>query len=217
VDNPEHTVLDHLDNITVPGRKFDQPANEYWALLCLWQGLEFLNRQAAHCGRVARDGLGIPAGVAVNYMSFGNVSELARVPQALLTCSFQWYAVSACQYVWLVGAIARRLDGSRPLPRKYALRVIPEVQPFRDKVAAHYSWGTENKRDNDAERMASILPQLVFDGHAFGVAEFEVTLTREGKTSSSEKLQPWGICEVHERLRARYWPAADPTPVESVE
>jgi hypothetical protein len=67
-------------------------------------------------------------------------------------------------------------------------------------------------RDNDAERLASILPPLTFDGHEFGVAEFEVTVSRQGKTSSSEKLQPWRSCKVHERRRARYWPAPAPTP-----
>jgi hypothetical protein len=217
VDNTESTVLDHIDNITVPGLKFHEPANEYWALLCLRDGLEFLYRGAARSGQVARAGLGIPEGVDFKYTSSGNTPELAGVRQTLLTCSFQWYAVSACQYVWLVGAIARRLDVSRPLPREYALEVIPEVQAFRDKVAAHYSWGTENKRDNDAERMASILPPLTFDGHNFSVADFEVTLTRQGKTSSSEKLKPWSICEVHERLRARYWPATAPSSAEPVK
>lgn len=217
MDTTENTVLDYIDDITVPGRKFHEPANEYWALLCLRDGLEFLYRGAARSGQVARAGLGIPEGVDFKYTSFGNTPELAGVRQTLLTCSFQWYAVSACQYVWLVGAIAHRLDDTRPKPREYALRVIPEVQAFRDKVAAHYSWGTQNSRDNDAERLASILPPLKFDGHVFSVAEFELTLTRQGKPISSEKLQPWSICEVHERLRARYWPAPAPTPGEPVK
>jgi hypothetical protein len=40
------TVLDHIDNITVAGNVFERPVNEYWALTCLRDGLEFLNRQA---------------------------------------------------------------------------------------------------------------------------------------------------------------------------
>ena len=115
MDDTERTVLDHINNITVPGRKFHEPANEYWALVCLRDGLEFLYRGAARSGQVARAGLGIPEEVDFKYVSSGSMTG---VPQTLLTCSFQWYAVSACQYVWLVGAIAHRLDNSRPKPRE---------------------------------------------------------------------------------------------------
>ncbi len=42
-DKPESvTVLDYVDNIEVPGDVFRKPSNEYWALVCLRQGLEFL-------------------------------------------------------------------------------------------------------------------------------------------------------------------------------
>lgn len=50
----EHTVIDHIDNITVPGLIFDEPANEYWALTCLKEGMGFLYRQAKHCDDAVR-------------------------------------------------------------------------------------------------------------------------------------------------------------------
>jgi len=36
------TILDHIYGIKVPGEVFREPANEYWALLCLRQGLDFM-------------------------------------------------------------------------------------------------------------------------------------------------------------------------------
>jgi hypothetical protein len=43
------TVLDYIDNITVPGNVFHEPANEYWALICFQHGMEFLYHQAHRC------------------------------------------------------------------------------------------------------------------------------------------------------------------------
>jgi hypothetical protein len=54
------STLDHIDNITVPGDVFRRPANEYWALICLRDGMEFLYRQASKADRAA--GIELPAG-----------------------------------------------------------------------------------------------------------------------------------------------------------
>lgn len=40
------TTLDHVDDIRIPGKPFDEPANEYWELKVLWKGLEVLYGQA---------------------------------------------------------------------------------------------------------------------------------------------------------------------------
>jgi hypothetical protein len=41
----EFTVLEHIDRIQVPKRVFEEPVNEYWALIWLKQGLDFLYNQ----------------------------------------------------------------------------------------------------------------------------------------------------------------------------
>lgn len=199
------TVLDHIDNITVPGNVFEQPANEYWALICLRQGMEFLYRQACQYDQVMWQQVN-PHG-NLKYIGMGNLPEMRSVPTPLLTCAFHWYAISACQYARTVGAIAYRQDATRPLPPHYVVSIMPDVLAFRDKVAAHFAWSTQHSKDNDAERLASILPPLTFVGDSFHVSGFSVALRRAGKESSSQSIAPWSICKVHERLRARYWPS----------
>src|SRR5690242_4959546 len=199
------TILDHVDNIAVPGIVFEQPANEYWALLCLRSGMEFLYRQTRQCDQVMRQQVN-PHG-NLNYVGMGDLPEMRAVPTPLLTCAFHWYAISACQYARTVGAIARRQDATRPPPPHYVAAVLPDVLAFRDKVAAHFAWSTQNNKDNDAERLASILPPVTFEDDSFHVGGFTVALRRAGKESSSRSIAPWSICKVHERFQARYWPS----------
>ncbi len=135
--------------------------------------------------------------------AFGSLPN--TIPAPLLVCWFHWYAISACQFVRVVGAIAHQQDNSKPKPLEYVAKVIPEVLKFRDKVAAHYAWSGKNKNDNDAERWASIMPPVAFHMGSFRVGVFNTGVGRGANRSFSEAA-PWGICEVHERLRARYWP-----------
>lgn len=201
------TILDHVDNITVAGDVFREPANEYWALVCLKSGMDSLYHQASRCDQVVKQQVN-PDG-NLHFMGGGNLPEFKLVRQPLLTCAFHWYAISACQYVRTVGAIAHRLDSNRPFPPEYVKSVIPEVLAFRDKVAAHFAWSTKNSRDNDAERLASILPQLTFTDDSFHVAAFATIVRRRGKVSNSKAMKPWSLCRVHEALRQRYWPDRD--------
>jgi len=200
------TILDHIDEIIVPGKVFDEPANEYWMLSYLWHGMELLNmetakRQEEHQRRVN------PGGKDV-MVSFGNDPDCKQMP--LLTCFFHWYAVSACNYVKTIGAIAYRQDNTRPKPGKYVKNVIPEVLAFRNKIAAHFSWSMEDGRDNDAERLASVLPPLSFDGGVFCVGAWQVGISRGGKASNSAAISPWSLTKVHEKLCERYRPQPVP-------
>ena len=211
------TTLDYIDKIEVPGKVFENPTNEYWALLCLRDGMEHLYKQALQVDEIAKLRLGINANY--QYFIMGNDPALNGIPKSLLTSFFHWYAVSACQYVRTVGAIAYKLDATRPKSTAYADSVIPEVVAFRDKVAAHFSWNTKNSHDNDAERLASILPMLSFINDSFFVGSMVVKLTRGNKESDSEKIQPWSLCKVHEQLRTRYWPEqlTEPRSIDKVE
>ncbi len=202
VRDGDFTILDYIDSIKVPGKVFEEPANEYWALICLHQGLEFLYQQAARCDQVVLKSLN----PKIRVLMSGSCPELAGVSQSLLTCAFHWYAVSACQYVRTVGAIARRYDKAQPLPKEYACKVIPEVVAFRDKVAAHFAWTTKNKEDNEAERDASIMPQLSFVDDSFFVSAFTIGVRQSGEASDSSAMKPWSISKVHQQLRLRYWP-----------
>lgn len=209
------TTLDFVENVTVPGDVFGEPKNEYWALVCLRHGMEFVYRQAVGCNEIVAKQ--IPPNV--NFMGAINHPYFDYVPKPLLTCAFHWYAISACQYVRTVGAIAYRQGSISDLPKAYANRIIPEVVAFRDKVAAHFAWSTENGRDNDAERLASVIPQLSFHSGSFHIGSLVISLRRNGNATSSETIAPWSLSKVHETLTARYWPAQDgkvKSPAEKV-
>ena len=202
----QFTILDYAENIRVAGRVFENPANEYWALLSLRKGMFFLNSLVSGCEQTARMRLNPEGKLKVE--ALGNLPQLANFPMELVTCAFQWYAISACQYVRTVGAIARRQDSSRLPGHDYANKIIPEVVAYRDKVAAHYAWSTENRKDSDAERLASIIPQISYSDDRLIAAGYVVALRKAGKTSCSAAIVPWSVTEVHARLCRRYWPDA---------
>jgi len=196
------TTLDYIDNIIVEGNPFAEPANEYYALLCLHAGLAFLYRQAEKCDQIALKKIDPKKQIFI----FGNSGLLPEPSVRLLACAFQWYSVSACQYVGTVGTIAYLQDNNRPIPPKYIESVIPEVKAYRDKVGAHYAWTKTSEKDNEAERLASIIPQVAWCKDSFQVQGLTVSKTSGGKSSNSEVMQPWSITKIHQRLRERYWP-----------
>ncbi|MBN2098104.1 MAG: hypothetical protein JW753_00755 [Dehalococcoidia bacterium] len=201
-DTSQVTVLDHVEGIQVNGDPFSEPANEYAALLALREGLRFLYSFAVDCDRIVLARLNPKERVFMT----GNSPTFAGVPLRLLTCAFHWYSISACQYVRTVGTIARRESSSRPLPPHYVKSVIPEVLAFRDKVAAHYAWSTKHGQDNEAERLASIMPPVGFRDDSFHVGVLTVTMRSSGVPSNSSVLKPWSIAKTHQCLRKRYWP-----------
>ncbi len=201
------TILDYIDDIRVAGDPFKEPANEYWALVCLQIGLESLFAHASKLEERVRKEID-PEG-KVHAMVRGRIPGLNGLENALLTSMFHWYAVSACNYARLVGAIARQLDDRRPTPPEYIKNVMPEVLSFRDKIAAHFAWSTRNERDNDAERLSSVFPQLAWSGDALTVAGLTVHLRRGDKISDSGAIRHWSITKVHKQLRSRYWRGED--------
>ena len=202
--NLEHTILDYINYITVPGGVFKNPENEYWALICLREGMDFLYRQAKHCDDVVKQS--VNSNSNIDFVGFGNLPLFQGIPKALLTCSFHWYAVSACNYVRTIGAIACRYDSAHPTSLVYIQKVIPAVLAFRDKVAAHFAWSTNNTKDNDADRLISIIPQLTYINDSFHVGALTGIVRKGGKASKSKDIKPWSICKVHEELQKRYWP-----------
>lgn len=203
-DNKQYVILDHINDIRVPANVFTDPINEYWALICLKQGLDFLYRQVSQIDSITKEKLN-PEG-KLKYFGYGNIPGTEGIPQPLLTCAFHWYAISACQYVRTVGAIAYVNDNNRPLPLDYVKEVIPEVLGFRDKVAAHFAWTSKHSADNDAERLASIIPPLSFIDDSWHVGALKVTRSRKKGVSTSKNIKPWSISAIHLKLSQRYWP-----------
>lgn len=202
---PNFTILDHIDNIRVEGNVFECPSNEYYALVCLWEGMEFLYNQAKRCDVIVQNRLD-PNMV---YHLYGNAQEFNGINMRLLSTSFQWYSVSACQYVRLVGAINHKQDNTRQEAQQYTKDIIPEVIAFRDKIGSKFAWSTKNKQDNPAERAFSVMPQLSFIDDSFYTSSMTLTIGDSKTSSDSSALEPWSISRIHEKLRQRYWPKTD--------
>ncbi|MDP8200936.1 MAG: hypothetical protein P9M11_02220 [Candidatus Tenebribacter burtonii] len=85
----EHkTILDHIDNISVPSDVFSEPTNEFWALICLRYGLDFLYQQVIQIDKITPSRLN-PEG-KMKYVAYGNVPGTEDIPKTLSTCSFHW-------------------------------------------------------------------------------------------------------------------------------
>ncbi len=188
-------ILDYIDDIKVSGDVFNSPNNEYWELVCLKDGLEALYKQAVKFDEAAVKAVNPDGKLQISLA--GNVPALSHIPKALLTMIFHWYAISACQYVRVIGKIASKTD------KEYIQQIIPDVLTFRNKVAAHYAWysNPNDKRDNPAEKAISVMPKLSFETDSFHMMAFE--LGTKGYTT--ENLKPWSIVKVHEQLKNRYW------------
>ena len=201
------TILDHIDNIIVPGKPFDEQKNEYEAMVSLYHGLECLNYQAGEMEKIVESSLDVEPNV--KQFRFGSMPGLSRVQYSMLTCMFHWYAVSACNYARLVGAIAYRQDKNRPRPPEYIRSVMPEVLGFRDKIAAHFAWATENGKDNAAERRFSIFPQIAWNRDCLEVCAMSLKLSKGDKVTDSRSLKPWSITKIHKQLCERYWRSSE--------
>lgn len=152
-------------------------------------------------------------GKDVKYFCFGNAPAFEWVPLGLLYCYFQWYAVSACNYVLLVGWLARQGDPSRRKPWEYVSDVIPDVRWFRDKIAAHFA--RAGKKDKRADQILSTMYQVCFENGRFRASPWQVTLKTKGDVGTSTGGNSWSLTEVHENIRKRYNPQKSEDDISS--
>jgi hypothetical protein len=193
-------ILDYIDRLELTEEEARAHGNEMSALNDLRQGLEYLNRQVL---KVEKE-VNARTGPAVRCCLYGNVDDLLHgIPMGLVACSFHWYAVSACNYVRLVGWL--RCANARGA-LDYLGVVLPEVRSWRDKVAAHYALACSDPRDSEAERKASVLMPIGWNDDAFWASPIVLHIRSSGKVSDSSALRPWSLTKVHEKLRQRYWP-----------
>jgi len=121
-----------------------------------------------------------------------------------LSCCFQWYAVTLCNFVELIGAIGWELDATRKPPRDYIKEVIPAVLDYRNKVAAHVGRARRNAA-NPAEQFLSMLPPSALVNGRYTAGSWATHIKRSG-TSNTGRLEQWSLTVTHEELAKRYWP-----------
>ena len=175
-------ILDHIEGLELSEEGLstqDQSALE--ALARLRVGLTWLYEEVNTLETEARKRA---ASENVVFALVGSVME--GMPMAVVACTFQWYAVSACNYIQLVGWLATK---DTEAAKRYVKRVAPDLELYRNKVAAHFALASPRKEDNLADLWASVLTRVVFmQGNFLVNAELPVIRTEDRELTPAHKL-----------------------------
>ena len=197
-------LLDYIDGLELPDIEADARSNELNSLAYLWQGLEWLAGQTALietelCRRFECEKT--VAFVMGNHPAFGGI------PMGLVACTFHWYAVSACNYVRLVGWLTHENDEVRA--SKYVERVIPRVLLWRNKVASHFAMTapkpTGRTNDTPADLAASVMFPVAFYDRSLVASPLRLAFDHATGGSQSRNME-WGITVSHAALAERFHP-----------
>ena len=194
-------ILDYIEGLELPDEgQSTQERSALDALRRLRVGLTWLYRNVAELEATAR-ARAAPENVAFTLV--GGVME--GMPMETVACAFQWYAVSACNYVQLVGWLSTK---ETEAAKAYVKRVLPDLVLYRNKVAAHFSLADPRKEDNVADLLASVLTRVVFlQGYFLVNAELPTIGTEDGDVTPEHRLS-WAFTAQHRSLARRYWPDA---------
>ena len=192
--------IDVIEPLELPATVLEKFGNAIGRLHRLAVGLGYLY------GNVRKSELAVDARILaecgnVHAQFIGNHPILNDTPMPLIEFAFHWYAVSLVNFVRATSAMAYADD--KKARNAYQEKVLGNVAPFRDKIAAHFAGMTANKNDNDAERVASLIPIVSWAGERFGV-EWVVQLGIGGVESDSKAIGPWSLTETHEDLCKRF-------------
>lgn len=186
-------ILDYVDNIQLPEESADRHFDARMALGRLAEGLFWLNRTVNHlehraCAAAAKDDvrLAIAGGI------------LDEQPLGFLSCAFQWYAMSACNYAQLVGWLA---SGEPRAAKRYLQKVLRRVSQYRNKVAAHLAMA-EPRGDNEADLAASVMTQIVYAHGRFYAGSLSPIIEGADVTISVSQDLSWSLTLAHEPARA---------------
>ena len=192
-------VIDYIANLKLSDEQEQGHFNELRSLSYLATGLRFIYEQVR---RVEAEVIKrLPKSKQVTIL--GNAPEMQGVNQDLVACAFHWYAVTACNYVKMVGWLAN--DGDSREAREYMQTVLPQVYLWRHKVAAHFAIIDPQRRDNAADLAMSVMFPISFDNGAFYTGSFTLTITKGGTKSTSRQDMRWSLTHTHRDLVDRYW------------
>jgi hypothetical protein len=211
-------IIDLEESIEFPEVMKNKHLNELQTLSNIWRGMCFINKLMEKIELNANEKISdgtmlqnMPPEIRksfeekeIRYSSYGNEPIFDWLDKGFLYSLFQWYAVSACNYVLLVGYLAQQVNPKNPKPRNYMYSVIPNASSFRDKIAAHPVRACEDKRDNEADRIASVFYQVGFDKGRFYAPIWQITIGQKKQQIIGEKMGPWSITETHAILLNRY-------------
>ena len=197
-------IIDHTDKLELSEEETERYYHESNLLNTLATGLDFLNRQVANLEGEARDRLNANDDLVV---SFGNDPRLKGIPRRLISCTFRWYSVTACDYVRIIGWLVN--GGNTKKASDYLDSVIPQVRIWRNKVGAHSAFTDPKGDDTPANLFVSSIPwDIGFVDDAFVAGSITVSLGSDDGGSTSRQDMEWSLTRIHRQLACRYaWPS----------
>ena len=191
-------IIDYLDNLSFEEKK-DYEFDARMTLAKISNGLFWLYVNVLKIERQVRAILN-KENVLISLVN----GPLENVPLDWLSCAFQWYAVSAYNYVRLVGWLALKDNISI---NNYINRVIPRLKNYRHKVAAHFALTAPRKGDNMADLLSSVMTNVIYaHGYLRAGAISEILYDENGKEIKQKTKTSWSLTKTHENLIPRYWP-----------
>jgi hypothetical protein len=180
-------TLDHIESLVIPKIGVRDYSRELFTLQTYAEGLhsiavEIAHLEGKHRSRYDRE--------------FGQL--LAQPDTARVILLFDWYAVTACNFVRLLGWFAKWFGIGRETPRQYLERICGPLLIWRDKVAAHPA--RVSQRDHEVDRRMSMVRTFGWVESEFRVGDLQLSIG-----SSRSSLQPWGITSTHRDFTNRFW------------
>jgi len=185
-------ILDHKEGLKLAYTKAKKHHNELAQLRVLREGLIYLNTLVT--GLMEK---GDNANASGSPSLPGGVS-----PEPLIGCAFDWYSLSACNFVGLIGWLAEKRDHKL---REYIHDVLGSVLIYRNKVAAHFAKVDPHGEDTRATVFASTIPSVSRTDRVPCVGAWKVTTGSHGHVTESVDWR-WSLPETHIELAKRYWP-----------
>jgi len=201
-------ILDYIDNLELSSDLAKEHYESRMALARLGEGLFWLHREVGKIElQMRKEAVKDDVQLAIT----GGI--LDDKPIGLLSCMFQWYAISACNYAQLIGWLITQ-DTNKA--KKYVKEMIPRILSYRNKIAAHYAIA-EPRGDNEADLIASIMTQIVYAHGRLCAASLLPILDGDEKEITVSKDYSWSLTLAHERLTKRYWPNGEPKSFQSLK
>jgi hypothetical protein len=206
-------LIDKADSIYIPKSLLSRYHNDVQARESLWAGLELLYAETRKLETTL-----VPEPLHGSYSAaWGNIPGVPLGVCRQVSCFFDWYSVSASNFVLLTGWLVEKAGDLENFTRnEYRWKVIPDVMAHRNKIGAHPS-RLLPQSDGQATQEASNFRQLTLVNDRL-YANYMVFARRTGgERTDSRALKRWSLTETHERLRQRFVVSESGTAKDAVD
>jgi hypothetical protein len=190
-------ILDHIDMLELPESTLGDHDDALATLARLAEGLHWINRQLMIYERTASD-----KARKADILTEVAGGILEKTPLGTISCAFQWYAVSVCNYAQLANWL---IYNDRQKSKDYVTRIFPKISNYRNKVAAHFAFSDPRKEDNEATLSASVITNIVYHDRHFYAATI-TPAAQNGIEVERSKIKPWSVTLAHQQIEKRFWP-----------